>query len=219
MSPYLKGVIVGLAFAVLLGPALFALIQTSIHRGFKSGLFFAIGIFISDLTAIILCYLGASQILGSDPRENFLFGIIGGIILIIFGTVTYTRKVYDKSKVNNVKEIKTNTPKLYIYVLKGFFLNIANPGMWFIWVTVIVSIGSNYGINTKSIFAFLFGILSTILGTDILKCFIANKLKQSLKPTVMLWMNRIVGILLIAFGAYLIINVLVDLESMIPFYS
>ncbi|MCD4746216.1 MAG: LysE family translocator [Bacteroidales bacterium] len=219
MSPYLKGVIVGLAFAVLLGPALFALIQTSIHRGFKSGLFFAIGIFISDLTAIILCYLGASQILGSDPRENFLFGIIGGIILIIFGTVTYTRKVYDKSKENNDKEIKTNTPKLYIYVLKGFFLNIANPGMWFIWVTVIVSIGSNYGINTKSIFAFLFGILSTILGTDILKCFIANKLKQSLKPTVMLWMNRIVGILLIAFGAYLIINVLVDLESMIPFYS
>ena len=35
---------------------------------------------------------------------------------------------------------------------------------------------------------------------------------------VMTWMNRIVGIVLIGFGTYLIINVLVDLESMITFY-
>jgi len=53
-------------------------IQTSIQRGFRSGFFLAIGIFISDLTALILAYFGATQFLGHDPRENFLFSIIGG---------------------------------------------------------------------------------------------------------------------------------------------
>ena len=31
MDPFLQGVLVGLTFAVLLGPAFFSLIQTSIH--------------------------------------------------------------------------------------------------------------------------------------------------------------------------------------------
>jgi hypothetical protein len=32
-------------------------------------------------------------------------------------------------------------------------------------------------------------------------------------------MNRIVGIILIGFGTYLIINILIDLESMIAIYK
>ena len=97
MNPFLQGVLVGLTFAVLLGPAFFSLIQTSIHRGFRSGVFLAIGIFVSDLTALILAYFGATQFLGNDPRENTLFSIIGGIILIIFGTFTFIRKVKNPS--------------------------------------------------------------------------------------------------------------------------
>ena len=80
MSPFLQGVLVGLTFAVLLGPAFFSLIQTSIQRGFRSGFFLALGIFISDFSALLLAYFGATQFLGKDPRENFLFSIIGGII-------------------------------------------------------------------------------------------------------------------------------------------
>jgi arginine exporter protein ArgO len=70
MTPFLQGVLLGLTFAVLIGPAFFALIQTSIHRGFRFGFFLAIGIFLSDLVALLVCYFGATQILGSDPRQN-----------------------------------------------------------------------------------------------------------------------------------------------------
>src|SRR5210317_858169 len=91
MSPFLQGILLGLTFAVLLGPAFFSLIQTSIHRGFMRGMLLAIGIFLSDLVALVLCYFGATQILGSDPRENVYFSIIGGIIMIIFGTYTFSR--------------------------------------------------------------------------------------------------------------------------------
>jgi len=218
MSPFLQGVLVGMTFAVLLGPAFFALIQTSIQRGFRSGFFLAIGIFISDLAALILAYLGATRFLGHDPRENFLFSIIGGIILIIFGTFTFIRKVKPQSSVKD-GSVNNNVSKPYVYITKGFFLNAANPGMWFIWITVVVSITANFGVNTRAIYLFLIGILSTIFGTDVFKCFISNQIKHYLNHKVMTWMNRIVGIILIGFGTYLIINVLVDLESMLNYYK
>ncbi len=84
MGPLLQGIILGLTFAVLLGPAFFALIQTSIHRGFRSGALLATGIFLSDFFALVVCYLGASQIVGSHPRENVYFSVIGCIIMVIF---------------------------------------------------------------------------------------------------------------------------------------
>jgi len=215
MSPFLQGTIIGLTFAVLLGPGFFALIQTSILRGFKSGALMAFGIFVSDLAALFLCYFGFSQILGEDPRQHFLFGIIGGIVLIIFGTFTFARTASNTSKTGNNGQSSPSNG--YIYVIKGFLLNFANPGMWFIWITVMVSVGANFGINTRSIFAFFIGILGTILFTDLLKCFIAHRIKQFLNAAIMTLLNRIVGIILVVFGSYLILNVIFDLKSMILF--
>jgi len=218
MSPFLQGVLLGLTFAVLLGPAFFALIQTSIRRGFRKGALLAFGIFLSDLFALVLCYFGAMQILGSDPRENIYFSIIGGIILIIFGTYTFSRKVIDRpSGSDKIPEEKFSKP--YLYVIKGFLLNVFNPGMWFLWITIVVSLSANFGVNSKAIYNFLAGVLSTIFATDIFKCFVSKQFKKFVNAKVMSWLNRIVGIVLIGFGTYLIINVLVDMESMILYYK
>ena len=220
MSPLLQGALVGLTFAVLLGPAFFSLIQTSIQRGFRSGFFLALGIFISDFSALLLAYFGATQFLGNDPRENFLFSIIGGIILIIFGTFTFIRKVSTQQQIaGDTENNSTNKPsKPYIYIIKGFLLNAANPGMWFIWITVVVSISANFGVNNRAIYIFLAGALGTIFATDIFKCFISHQIKHLINDRVLIWMNRLVGVVLIGFGTYLIINVLVDLESMLAPY-
>lgn len=219
MSPFLQGVLVGLTFAVLLGPAFFSLIQTSIQRGFRSGFFLALGIFISDFSALLLAYFGATQFLGNDPRENFLFSIIGGIILIIFGTFTFIRKIATQQEIDGSPESNSNKPsKPYVYIIKGFLLNAANPGMWFIWVTVVVSISANFGVNNRAIYIFLAGALGTIFVTDIFKCFISHQIKHLINDKVLTWMNRLVGVVLIGFGTYLIINVLVDLESMLTPY-
>lgn len=220
MSPFLQGILLGLTFAVLLGPAFFALIQTSIHRGFKRGALLAFGIFLSDFVALVLCYYGASQILGDDPRENVYFSVIGGIILVIFGTYTFSRIGANKSKDENEKDDDQDAPsKFYVYIIKGFFLNALNPGMWFLWATIVVSLSANFGVNSKSIYSFLIGVLATIFATDLFKCFVSNQIKKFITPGIMTWMNRIVGIVLIGFGTYLVINVFVDLERLMYYYK
>ncbi len=214
MLPVVNGVFVGITLALIVGPALLVLLQTSIHRGFKSGLFIASGIFLSDVTVLALAYLGISQVLGHDPRENMWFGMIGGIILIIFGTVTFTRKVSIQSK--EEAEKNGNRPKHpMVYVTKGYFLNIANPGVWFVWLTAMVTVSSSYQADWKAVTSFFAGTLLTVLATDTLKCFIAHRIKTLMTPRIVTVINRIVGLILVVFGAYLILNVFYDVESMV----
>jgi len=218
MGPLLQGIILGLTFAVLLGPAFFALIQTSIHRGFRSGALLATGIFLSDFFALVVCYFGASQILGSDPRENVYFSVIGGIIMVIFGTYTFSRKA-ETQKDENGKPKQDKPAKFYVYISKGFLLNALNPGMWFLWITIVISVTSNYGVNNQSILIFMIGALSTIYATDILKCFVSHQIKHIVNDKVMTWMNRLVGIIIIGIGIYLVFRVFVDMERIILLYK
>ncbi|NVO19803.1 MAG: LysE family transporter [Bacteroidetes bacterium] len=203
MHPILQGLILGFTLSVLLGPALFTLLQTSIHRGMKSGLFLAGGIFLSDLSVVFLAYLGALQLI--NQKNNYLIaGIVGGSILIGFGIYTFYRKVHIDE---NNKPIEVKVPGPITYILKGYFLNIMNPFVWFFWISAMVGVSANYGDDKADVVIFFSGTLFAILSSDILKVFLAGKLKQYLKPQMLIRVNHIVGLLLMIFGVFLIIRV------------
>jgi threonine/homoserine/homoserine lactone efflux protein len=207
MHPFLQGIILGLTLSVLLGPALFTLLQTSIHRGLKSGLFLAGGIFLSDLSVVYLAFLGALQLI--NEKNNYIIaGVIGGLILIGFGIYTFYRKVHFDEN-NNIIEVKVPGPLTYI--LKGYFLNLMNPFVWFFWISVMVGVSANYGDDKHGVVIFFSGTLAAILGSDIFKVFLANRLKQYLKPKMLIRVNHIVGVLLVGFGIFLIMRTFFEL--------
>jgi threonine/homoserine/homoserine lactone efflux protein len=49
-----------------------------------------------------------------------------------------------------------------------------------------------------------------VLTTDILKCILANRIKVLGNPQVKLWMNRIVGLLFMIFGLFIIAGSLLE---------
>ena len=203
MHPFLQGLILGFTISVLLGPALFTLLQTSIQRGLKSGLFLAGGIFLSDLSIVYLAFLGALQLI--NQKNNYLIaGIIGGSILIGFGVYTFLRKFHIDE---NNKLIEIKIPGPLTYVLKGYFLNIMNPFVWFFWISAMVGVSANYGDDKHSVVTFFAGTLAAILSSDLFKVFLAQKLKQYLKPRMLIIVNHIVGIILVGCGIFLIIRV------------
>jgi len=203
IHPLFEGIVIGLTMAVMLGPAMFALLQTSIHRGTKAGVILAFGIFLSDLFVVIMSYLGAAQLL-SGGKKSLVVGLIGGAILIIYGIVTFTKKVHIQDA-NNLLEPR-KIPGPWTYLFKGFFLNFANPFVWFFWFTVMMGISGTYGSELSSVSALFGGVLLTIFSTDVLKVFIASKIKRYLTPKTLNLVNYVVGILLVVFGIILIIR-------------
>lgn len=202
MHPLLQGILFGFTLSVLPGAPLFTLLQTSIHRGLKSGVFLALGIFLSDVLVVYLAFLGALQFI--NQKHNYLIaGIIGGSILIGFGIYTFYHKVQIDEN-NSAVERGAAGPTTYI--LKGFFLNIMNPFVWILWISAMVGVSSGFGDNKHGVALFFIGTLSTIFSSDMLKVFIANKIKQRLKPKLIMHINHLVGLLLVVLGVFLIIS-------------
>ena len=65
------------------GPAFFALINTAIKYGYKSGSLLAVGVIVSDfflcLLVIFLVHFGAENLLQDEKNQRFA-GILAGII-------------------------------------------------------------------------------------------------------------------------------------------
>ena len=203
IHPLFEGIFIGLTMAVMLGPALFALLQTSIHRGTKAGVILAFGIFLSDFFIVVMSYLGAAQLL-NQGKKSLVVGLIGGTILIIYGIVTFTRKVHIQDSNNLLEQQRLPGPLTYLF--KGFFLNFANPFVWFFWFTVMMGISGTYGSEFSAVSALFGGVLITIFSTDVLKVFIASSIKKYLTLKILNLVNYVVGILLVIFGIILIIR-------------
>ncbi len=212
--PFFKGLVLGITVAITLGPALFALLQTSIKHGVKIGIFLAFGIFASDLLIVVGAFFGVSEIV-TDPSYRLVFGVIGGIVMTTFGIFTFFKKVSKTEQIEVVTEIKVKRPGSIPYFFKGFILNIANPSLWFFWITCVVSISSTYSgpDKRKSVASFFIGALAMVLATDILKCVLANQIKVLEKPVVKLWINRIVGILFMIIGTFIIVGTVYEFYS------
>lgn len=209
LHPLFEGIILGLTVAISVGPALFALLQTSIKYGIKVGIFLAAGIFVSDLALVVGFYFGASAIV-TNPKYHLVLGIIGGIVMTVYGVYTFFKKVSMTEQVEAINVIKVKKKGPMPYFFKGFVLNFANPFLWVFWITSMLAINATYGGNQKSVALFFAGSLSVILLTDILKVVLANKIKIAGNPQVKLWMNRIVGLLFIIIGAFIISGSLLE---------
>lgn len=206
MHTLLEGLILGLTLAVFFGfgPAFFALIQTGIHRGFTKGFFLALGVFINDLGIVSLSIVGAHAIMRSMQQYQ-LIGLVGGLILIVFGIVSLKYKS-ESNKKN--KALGKDEPNAIIYVLKGFFLNLANPFVWLFWPTVVLGVAAPFMKDTRDIILFFTGTLSMVFLSDVTKVFLASRIKRYITNRFLLWVNRIAGIGLILFGLVLIIRTL-----------
>lgn len=217
-------IVFGLTLAIVMGfgPAFITLIQTSIHRGFKSAGWFAFGVFLNDALMVTLCVLTSIQVVANNEREMMLFSIGAGVILILFGVFTYTRKV----KEDNFKQIKErtdelidenreefkkedDTPKWFVFVGKGFVLNILNPFAWIFWFSAVaVTMGSMAGDRLRVLLFFAI-VLATSFSIDLLKAKLASFLKKFFNAKRIRIMNRVIGWGLVLFGLYFIISGLI----------
>lgn len=185
----------------MLGPVFFTLLQTSLHEGFKAGVHLAIGVFISDALIISVCYFFASLIRMVDEHQTAM-GFAGGVLMIGFGVFNFFRRVKLKEVDDNKKTVHAH------FVLKGFILNMMNPAVLFFWLGVIGLVSVKEGYSKIHELTFFSSVLLTVFSTDLLKSFVAFRIKNILKPDVMLWINRIIGIILVGFGIHMILKVI-----------
>lgn len=205
MDLILEGIAWGLVLSVSIGPIFFALVQTSIREGLGSGVFVGTGIWVSDFLFILFTYIGLSQLtaLKEDATFNIVFGLVGGIFLILFGLVLFFKKPLSLEELGSIP--RRNSSILMLW-LQGFFVNTINPFTIFFWLTTMTSgvIARSFG--TKEVILFFGGIMGTIIITDFLKAYFADKIRHKLQVHHLKWLGWFSGIIVMGFGIMIMIR-------------
>ncbi len=202
MEIVFNGLKLGIVLAFLVGPVFFTIIQTSVEKGFWNGVLVSLGVSLSDILYVAVCYFGLVQFI-NDPGFRVYLAYVGGGILILFGLyhlfVKSRRNIQPALNVNNEK-------KLYRYFVKGFIVNGISPMVLIFWIGTISIASIDFGYTRGfEFFIFFAAVLATVLLTDILKAYLADKLRRLVTKRLMMIMNVLVGVCLIIFGGRLIL--------------
>jgi threonine/homoserine/homoserine lactone efflux protein len=204
MTIVFEGIQFGLVLAFLIGPVFFTLIQTSIEKGFFYGMMIAIGVSMSDLIYVSICYFGLISLVNNPENAQYL-GYGGGSVLMIFGAYHVFVKGRSKSLFKKVASNGKESGAMR-YILKGFIINGFSPTVLFFWVATVGSLMS-LGYSEGTDFSIFFGaLLATVLLTDILKAFLADKLRNLVTVRFIRISNIILGIVLFVFGLRLVLG-------------
>ena len=96
LEAIVSGVMLGLVLSLLVGPVFFLLIDTSIKKGFKRGVYLSLGVLLSDMFYIAITYF-SSVAAGVVNNYKWEIGWAGGLLLMVFGIVTMLKKPNIKS--------------------------------------------------------------------------------------------------------------------------
>jgi L-lysine exporter family protein LysE/ArgO len=201
LTPILSGIGFAFILTIIPGPVFFGLIQTSIQKGFRYGGMFAIGVACSDLLCIVCTYYGISNFLENPLFQNIV-AISGGVLMCIIGLFYFYKPLEKTVPLNPIqKETKKGN-----FILKGFFLNIFNPSVLFYWIALVSVISVKYDNNQIQIFTFFTTLVVMILSIDVLKSYIANRIKVLFTNAVMGRLTKALGCILFAVGVKLLFD-------------
>lgn len=119
-----KGIIIGAIISAPLGPVGVLCLRETLHGGQREGLLTGVGAMLSDVLYGFVVYLGVGLVLDFVIRYDSLLRLIGGLIILIFAVVLFT-----KAKVE-IRETPTRRlSKIHGMrkVLTAFFVTLANP--------------------------------------------------------------------------------------------
>jgi len=209
---------IGFLLSIMIGPVFFVLLEISITKGFKSAMIFDAGVLLSDLFYIVISLFFAYQLKGlGDVKNNLILSVLGGTLFIAYGVYNFFFKqvkmgtgALDEELLDSEEKANKSTKKKdnSMLVLKGFMLNLLNPGVVIYWLAIIAK-GFDLVAPYESdahIMIFITIILITFFGIDCLKAYVANKIKPLVTVKLLRGLNSLIGFIFLGTGIFLILR-------------
>ncbi len=207
LDAIIKGGLIGLFMAISVGPTLFAVIKYSLNHSYKAGMAFVLGVSISDIMYVTIANVAATWLAVLDSfRVYMAYG--GATILIVVGLFGLLHK--SKQKTTTDKEIVTITGGHYFRIwLSGFLINTINPGVIISWMTAVTATANSAGTYRFILFGTCLGF---ILSIDLLKVFLADKIRTKLTEKRISLLHNISSIILLVLGVLLLLTTLFNMK-------
>jgi threonine/homoserine/homoserine lactone efflux protein len=139
------------------GPAVLALISTSMTKGRAAGMAFATGIMTGSVCWACLSAVGLAAVIAAYAELLIVIKIAGGLYLLYLAWKAFRSAASSDEALRSMSAVAGETlTRLY---LKGFMLHLTNPKAIFIWIS-LVSLGLPAGAPASIMAVYIVGCLT-----------------------------------------------------------
>lgn len=206
MHLLLKGIALGFCIAAPIGPIGILCIRRTLQYGRLSGLFSGLGAALADVLYASVAAFGLTFVSNFILAGEAWLRLFGGLFLLFLGIKTFLSS-------GDAPPQKISHTSLFRDFLSVFLLMVSNPMMIFAFFAIFAGFGLSDARRTYlEALILVFGVLigSTcwwLLLSEGVTCF-----RKKMSSQVMLWINKIAGILIFGFGVLAILSVVFKLS-------
>lgn len=193
---FIRGILIGLVISMFsIGPVGALCIQRTLSKGQRAGFISGMGAAMADTTYAIIAFFALSFVQGFFERNDLWFKLFGGIFIIGIGIY-----IFLQNPVIQIRRNRAGKSNLWRDFLSIFILTIANPAITLVFVGMFAMFGISNDAGDINGLSMILGVIAGATGWWFLLTFILNIYSKRLRPRHLLWMNRIMGGLIILLG-------------------
>jgi threonine/homoserine/homoserine lactone efflux protein len=199
LADFLKGILIGFAMAVPIGPIGIMCIRKTLTEGRIHGLIIGLGAATADLLYGCVAAFGLTVISNTLNSQRIWIRLVGGALLLFLGIRTFRAQPADpKLSLNNSGMLRS--------YLTTVFLTLTNPVTIFAFIAVFASLGLGNGLSYFSASALVTGVFIGSALWFLLLSSGVTLFRKKLDKAGLRWVNRIAGALIILTGIIAIVS-------------
>ena len=204
LNDILSAIPLGFFLSFMIGPVFFVLLETSVVKGFRAALMFDFGVVLADIFFILIAYFSSYRLIESIKGDPSLFAF-GGLIMLTYGIISFVKNRKESRKsIDEEDPAELAKNNYFTLFIKGFFLNFINIGVLGFWLAILITIGPQLELKASRMMTFFTTLIVTYFITDIFKILLAKQLRNKLNPRNILLIKKIISIVLIVSGVFLL---------------
>ena len=201
-SFFLRGLLIGLSIAAVVGPMSILCIQRTLQKGQRYGLISGLGIATADAAYGCIAAFGLTLIAHFLVSQQFWIRLLGGLFLVYLGI----RTALSKPAARAATAKASGFISAYISTL---LLTLTNPATILSFVAIFAGIG--VGGASKSYSSAIAVVFGVFVGSVLWWCILTSVvsfLRTRFIATWLLWMNRVSGGVIMLFGVVALVSLL-----------
>lgn len=204
LNDIISAIPLGFFLSFMIGPVFFVLLETSVVKGFRAAIIFDLGVVLADIIFILIAYFSSYRLIQSIKDDPALF-IFGGLVMLTYGIISFVKNRKESKKGVDEEDPKELAKNNYFSLfIKGFFLNFINIGVLGFWLAILITVGPQLELKASRMITFFATLIITYFVTDIFKILLAKQLRNKLNPHNILLIKKLISIVLIISGIFLL---------------
>lgn len=198
---FLKGVVIGVAMAIPIGPIGILCIRKTLAEGHARGMVVGFGAATADSLFAAIAAFGLTIVSDLITSQTFWLRLVGGGFLLFLGI----RTLYLKHKESTDLQIKKGFLGSYV---SSFLLALTNPMTIFAFVIVFAAFGLEEQLNVFSAAILVAGVFAGSSLWFLGLSYSASLFRKKLNSGGLTWVNRISGGLIIISGIAAFVSIM-----------